>query len=243
VLLVKDEEKRLSRALASIPSGSSVLVIDSESTDRSVAIAREFGATVIVRPFAGFVATRRFALEQVSSEWTFMLDADERLDDVLRGALLEARPAPAIAGYYVSRRTWFAGKPMHGCGWGDEQILRAFRTGRAKVVAKPTSGGTAELHERWQVDGATASLPGRIEHESYPTVGDYFKRFDRYTSIEARGLRPSFSDVARTVLLAPARAVWLFVGREGWRDGWRGAFVSLFSALYRLVATLKAVRP
>jgi glycosyltransferase involved in cell wall biosynthesis len=219
-----------------------VIVIDSQSTDASVEIARAFGASVIVRPFEGFVATRRFALEQVSSAWAFMLDADERLDDVLCTALLDAKPGPGVSGYFVSRRTWFAGRPMRGCGWGDEHLLRVFRTERAKVLPQPTSGGTSELHERWHVEGETRLLRGRIEHESYPTVADYFRRFNRYTSIEARGLRPSPAVVARTLLLAPVRAVWLFAGRDGWRDGWRGAFVALFSALYRVVATLKAVR-
>ena len=205
-------------------------------------IARRAGAQVVEHPFDGFLATRRFALGQVRTEWTFMLDADERLDPVLRAMLLEAEPGPEVDGYRISRRTWFAGRPMSGCGWGDEPLLRIFRTDRAVLVPNPTSGGDAELHERWFVPGAVRALGGRLEHESYRSIGDYFARFDRYTTIEARGLRATPAALARRAVMVPVRALWLLGPKGGWRDGWRGAFVAVFSALYPLAATLKALR-
>jgi len=62
---VKDEERNLARALGSVPQGARLLAIDAESSDRSVAIARRHGCEVVVRPWAGFVETRRYALGKV----------------------------------------------------------------------------------------------------------------------------------------------------------------------------------
>lgn len=80
------------RALASVPIGSPLLVIDAESQDATVEIARAHGATVVVRPWAGFVTTRSFALTHVATPWTFMLDADESLDFELAAVLRALEP-------------------------------------------------------------------------------------------------------------------------------------------------------
>ena len=242
VILTKNEAQNLPRALASVPLASSVLVIDSESTDRSVALARAHGARAIVRPWEGFVATRRFALAEVKTPWTFMLDADEALDAALRTALLATRPPETTYGFLVRRRTTFCGRVITGSGWGDEVMLRLFRTGAADLVAKPAAGGEAEVHESWQVPGDVDRLSGTLLHDSYPTLGAYRRKFGRYTSLEAQGMRASVGGVLRTAIVALARAPWLFFGRGGWRDGWRGGFIAFASAFYPVVVHLKALR-
>jgi glycosyltransferase involved in cell wall biosynthesis len=232
----------LPRALASIPRASSVLVLDAQSDDETVTVARTAGATVIVRPWEGFVCARRFALEQVRTPWTFMLDADEVLDECLREAVLAAPPSAAIEGFLMKRTTFLCGCPIRGAGWGDESLLRLFRTARARLQACPAGGGTAELHEQWHVDGGVESLPGLLLHDSYPSIASYWKKFDRYTSIEARALPMRLGGVLRAAGIAPLRCLWLFLGRAGYRDGWRGAFVSLGSAMYPMIVAWKAWR-
>ncbi len=227
-------------ALASIPPGAPILVIDCGSTDRSAEIAQRAGATVVPMRFDGFVRTRLHALEHVPTEWTFMLDADERLDASLRDSIASAQDA-GPNGFTISRRTWFCGRPISGCGWGDERILRLFRTRGASLSAHPAGGGSSDLHERWSVAGPAPLLAGRLEHNSYPAIGDYFTRFARYTSIESDGMRPSLRAALVALLKAPLRMVWLFTVRGGWRDGWRGAFIAVFSALYPVVARIKAL--
>jgi hypothetical protein len=196
---------------------------------------------VVVRPWAGFVAARRFALSLVQTSWTLMLDADERLDQPLRDAI-SAAEAHGFDGYRMRRTTYFCGRPVRGAGWGDERLLRLFRTGAAHLVAMPAAGGSAELHERWIVAGAVGDLAGTLHHDSYPTLASYRAKFARYTSLEAQGLRATPLDGARAVVRAAARVPWLFVVRGGWRDGWRGAYVSAASAFYPAVVTLKALR-
>ena len=219
-----------------------MLVVDAESSDQTQAVAGARGARVIVRKWAGFVEARRFALGEVRTPWTFMLDADEMLDAELRAALLAADPEDALAGYLVRRTTFFCGRPIVGCGWGDEAPLRLFRTARARLVPHPAGGGEADVHEEWLVDGAIVRLEGSLLHDSYPTVGAYWAKFDRYTSIEARGLKPVGARGLLTVLTAIVRLPWLFFVKRGYLDGWRGAIIAAGSAFYPVAVLWKAAR-
>jgi glycosyltransferase involved in cell wall biosynthesis len=239
-VLTRNEATRLGAALASIPAGAAVLVIDAESEDGTAALARARGAEVVVRPWRGFADARRFALSRARTAWTFMLDADEALDPALRAALLAASPPPGVTGFAVRRTTYFCGRPIAGCGWGDERILRLVRTARARIVARPAAGGNSELHERLEVDGVVDTLGGRLLHDSYPSLEAYQEKFARYTALEAAGLAPSGAALAAALATALARAPWLFFVRGGWRDGWRGAYIAGASALYPAAARWKA---
>ncbi len=240
--MTHNEAGNLPRLFASLPARMPTLVIDAQSTDATVELARAHGAAVEVRPWAGFVATRCYALGRVQTPWSLMLDADEALDDKLPAALLAAAPSEATAGFRLPRTTFFCGRPIGGCGWGDDRPLRLFRTARAQLVARPASGGAAELHEAWEVDGAVGELAGTILHHSYPTMRSYRVKFARYTAIEAAGLHFNLASLTRTAARAAVRAPWLYIGRGGWRDGWRGAFIALASAAYPVVAVLKSRR-
>jgi len=239
---MKDEEHNVPRALASIPAGAAILAVDAESNDRSAEIARARGARVIVRPWDGYVATRRFAVACVQTPWTFMLDADEALDDRLGAAIAAAEPSSDVDGFAVRRSTFFCGHAMRRGTWGAEAPLRFFRTGRATLVAEPVAGGGAHVHERWTVPGVVAALDGTLLHYSYPSVGAYLAKFDRYTSLEARGVRPRSTVLARELLFFGARAMYALIVRGGWRDGWRGAFVAFASAWYPVAVAWKALR-
>ncbi len=219
-----------------------MLVVDAESTDETVAIARTLGAEVVVRPWEGFVGTRRFAQNFVKTPWTFMIDADETLDAAMRDALLALEPPPTTDGYLMRRVTYFCGRPITGCGWGDESPLRLFRTNRAYLMPRPAAGGQADVHEEWRVYGDVQRLGGTLLHDSYPTLAAYWDKFDRYTTLEALGLKPSRSDAMRTMITAFARLPWLFFVRRGYRDGWRGAVIAFASALYPVVSISKAMR-
>jgi len=230
------------RLFASLPAASPVLVIDAESTDATVGLARARGAEVVVRPWSGFVAARRDALTRVRTAWTFMLDADEALDAALAADLRATAPSAGTDGYAVRRTTYFCGRPIRGGAWGGERPLRLFRTHAARLTAYPAAGGTAELHEAWSVPGRIETLAGTLQHHSYPTLAAYRAKFVRYTALEAAGLRPSGGAVAAAVVRALVRGPWLFVARGGWRDGWRGAYIAAASACYPVVVTWKALR-
>jgi len=230
------------RALASVPAESQTLVVDAESTDATASLARERGARVVVWPWAGFVATRRYALALVATSWTFMLDADESLEGTLRDELASLVPPDDVDAYAIPRTTFFCGRPIRHGTWGEDAPTRLFRTSRATLVAQPAAGGTADLHERWTVPGRVERANGTLAHDSYPTFASYREKFARYTSLEAAGVQGSPRALVRAFAVAALRAPWYLIVRSGWRDGWRGAFLAFSSAAYPLVVAWKALR-
>jgi glycosyltransferase involved in cell wall biosynthesis len=113
-----DEEENLPRCLQSVAGlADEIVVVDSGSTDRTREIASEAGATVIVRPFTGYVDQRQFALDQGRCDWVLCLDADEWLDEPLREAvagIVATTPDGGLEGYQLNRYT-VAGRPSGGC--------------------------------------------------------------------------------------------------------------------------------
>ncbi|HTU81076.1 MAG TPA: glycosyltransferase family 2 protein [Candidatus Acidoferrales bacterium] len=237
VVLTRDEERNLPRALTSLPKGMPVLVLDACSSDRTVEFARGAGARVVERPWTDYLDARRFALQRVETPWALMLDADEALDDELRDALT-ACSFDADA-YEVSRTTYFCGKPMRL--WTREPLLRILRVGRIEIEARPAAGGDAALHERWRCEGRVESLPGTLLHFSYPDVASYRAKYERYTGLEAAALRPSWWRLLRSIPVAAFAFARSLLVRGALLDGPRGVYVAWRSALYPCVVAWKAL--
>jgi glycosyltransferase involved in cell wall biosynthesis len=230
---------RLPRALASVPAGARIYVLDAESADATVAIAQAAGATVECRRWAGFVDARRYALGRVHTGWTLMLDADEVLDAGLRRAIEAA--STDVDAYYMRRITTFCGRRIRTAGWSNEKLLRLFRTGSVRLEAHSVGGG-ADLHERWVSAGLVGALDGALIHDSYPTLASYREKFARYTTIEAAAVDGSVRGLARAAVMGLARFPWAILRYGGWSDGWRGLFVAASSAAYPVVVAGKALR-
>ncbi len=238
LILTRDEERNLPRAMTSLPHGMNVFVLDAYSDDGTVAFARDAGARVEQRAWTDFVDARRYAMSQITTPWMLMLDADEALDDRLRDAVLAA-PGD-VDGYVVRRTTYFHGKPMRM--WSGEPLLRLVKISSARIEALPAAGGDAALHERLVCDGPVAELDGTLLHYSYPDTRSYREKFDDYTSIEARALPRSMPALFVALALVPLRFANNLLRRSALLDGPRGWYVAWFSALYPAVVRWKALR-
>jgi glycosyltransferase involved in cell wall biosynthesis len=238
VVLTRDEDRNLPRALTGLPRGTSALILDCGSKDHTVEFARSWGARVIERPWTDFVDARLHALAQVRTPWAFMLDADEALDDVLRDAMVGA--GEDVDAYRIYRTTYFCGKPMRL--WSREPLLRLFKRDRVVLQAFPAGGGSAALHERWMTDGPVRDLDGTLLHYSYPDVATYRAKYDRYTSTEAAGLPRSLPRFLSAASKGVLRFGHMLLVRGALLDGWRGVYVAYRSAMYPAVVAWKAFR-
>jgi len=230
-ILTRDEERDLPRAISSLPHGVSILVLDALSTDHTVAYAIAAGARVIERRWTDFVDARRYALAQIHTPWTLMLDADEELDDRLRDAIVAA--SGDADGYVMRRTTYYRGKRMRM--WSDEPLLRLVRTNAARI-------DDATLHERLACSGTVGELAGTLLHYSYPDARSYREKFARYTAIEALAQR---ADPLRWIgesALVPPRFANNLLRRGALLDGPRGWYVAWYSALYPATVAAKALR-
>ncbi len=213
-------------------------MLDAGSRDRTVAFARSAGARVTERPWTNFLDARRYALAQVETPWTLMIDADEAPDDVLRDAIVNA--SGDSDAYVMRRTTYFRGKPMRI--WRNEPLIRLFKTGRAVLEAHPAIASGAALHEAWRCDGPVGELRGTLLHYSYADAGSYRAKYDRYTSLEAASLRGSVPRLLRAYASGAVRFAWLLFGRGAILDGPRGWYVAYHTAAYPAVAARKALR-
>lgn len=241
-----NEAAHIRAALASLTFADEIIVVDSQSTDDTVAIAREFTDRVFVRPWPGYVAQKNFAAEQARHDWIFSLDADERvstpLADEIRGVLGQETPGlkagrstadaraesgAAVAGYRIPRVTFHLGRWLRSTDWYPDHQLRLYDRRRARWQGRL-------VHESVAVDGAVAHLSGEILHYAYRDIAHHWQAMDRYTTLAARQM---FEDGRRTgwwelALHPPAAFLRNYLLRGGFRDGVPGLIVSAMNARY-----------
>ncbi len=140
LLLTGNEEKNIEKCLRSIaPLGARVFIVDSESTDRTVALAQAMGATVLSRPWDTYAEQFNWGLAHagIDTPWTMRMDADEEITPELAVALTDflASPPADVVGVYVRRRVYFMGQWIRHGGYYPTWLLRVFRTGTAACEA------------------------------------------------------------------------------------------------------------
>jgi glycosyltransferase involved in cell wall biosynthesis len=231
-----NEEKNLAEALESLAWADEIVVVDSQSTDRTVEIARQFTDKIWVRPWPGYSAQKNFASEQASHDWIFNLDADERVSSELATEIDEIKRSaePRVRGYVVRRRTRYLGRWIKHSGWYPDQKLRLFdrRAGRWRG---------SYVHESVAVDGAVGSLTGEIIHHTVENVAEHHSRIDRYTTLAAEEMYVAGKKASLKSLLFSPPVAFLrsYFVRLGFLDGLPGLAIAYFAADYVFLKTLK----
>jgi glycosyltransferase involved in cell wall biosynthesis len=235
VVITLDEEAHIRRCLESVGWADEVIVVDAESRDKTVQIAREFTDRVISRPWAGFAAQKNFALEQSTADWVLSLDADEAASPELRDEIVTTiADARACDGYAVRRRNVFLGRWIrHGGLYPDWQV-RLFRRGRGHFAERA-------VHESLRVEGSVGRLRGHLVHRSYESVTDFFERANRYSSLAAEEWIGEGHRVrTRELVLRPvARFLSMYLIQRGFLDGRRGLLLAALYAYYVFMRSAK----
>lgn len=230
VIITRDEADRIERAVRSVSFADEVVVLDSGSTDDTVARARALGARVEVADWTGHVAQKNRALSLCRGDWVLSLDADEWVSEPLRDAVLAALRAPDAAGYRVARRNLWLGHELRGGRWYPDARVRLARRARARWEGE-------DPHDRLVVDGPVADLPGELYHEPYRSLAEHLLTVDRYSRIGAEAARRAGRRAGWLDLLVrpPWHFVRAFVLEGGWRDGVPGLVVAGLGALHTLL--------
>ncbi|MBI4637827.1 MAG: glycosyltransferase family 2 protein [Candidatus Rokubacteria bacterium] len=235
VVIAWNEEERLRDCLGSVGWADEVVVVDAESGDKTVQIAREFTDHVLIRPWGGFADQKNFALGQASGDWVLSLDADEEVSPELREEIVALLLGGAAHdGYAIPRRNLFWGAWVrHGRLYPDWQ-LRLFRRGHGRFVPRA-------VHESAQVDGPVGRLRSPLLHRSYRDVSDFLERMNRYSSLAAEeAVRAGQRASVRDLVLRPlGRFVSMYLVSGGCLDGWRGFLLAVLYSYYVFIRTAK----
>lgn len=235
-LVTLNEETRLRRALESVAWADEIVVVDAESQDKTVQIAREFTDRVFVRPWPGFAAQKNYALDEARGAWVLSLDADEEVSaELYRDIQATIDAADACDGYAVPRRNLFLGQWIRHGGLYPDWQMRLFRRTRGRFVDR-------DVHESVRVEGRRGRLAGHLVHRSYSGVADFFERAHRYSTLAAaEQVRQGGRTRARELVLRPlARFVSMYVLQRGFLDGRNGLLLAVLYAYYVFMRTAKA---
>lgn len=178
MILTRDEEMHIARAIASVkPIAARVLVVDSGSTDGTVAAALAAGAEVLVHDWVTHAAQFNWALEQIAGQetWVLRLDADEVVSPALAAQI--AAGLPDVDGVYVARQIKFLGEMVRFGGVHDLPTMRLFRNGRGRAE-------DCWMDEHIVVDGTTASFSGAIIDDNRKPLDWWVAKHNGYASRE-----------------------------------------------------------
>jgi glycosyltransferase involved in cell wall biosynthesis len=243
VVITYNEEKNLGRCLGSLQGvADEVIVVDSNSTDGTVAIAQQYKAKIYQRDFDGYGQQKNYATQQATNDWVLSLDADEELTDELRNSILAVKAAPGHDVYQMPRLTNYCGQWIKHCGWYPDKQTRLYNRTKGRWVEQ-------KVHEYWQHSDKNAPkglLAGDLLHYSFATINDHLKKIEKYSELGAQeAIAKGKSASLLKVWFSP---VWHFISeyifRLGFLDGYYGFVICRLSAYasYTKYSKIRAYR-
>lgn len=227
-VITRNEAAHIVAALQSVAWADEIVVVDSQSTDDTVALARAHATRVDVRDWPGYGAQKNHASEIAANDWILSIDADERVTPELAAEIRELLAGePPARGYRIPRVTHYLGRWIRSTDWYPDYQLRLYdrRSGR---------WNGRRVHESVDLQGAPGRLHNELQHYAYRDIPHHLATIDRYTTLAAE---QAFADGRRTSALAAfvhAKLAFLrnFILRHGFTDGSVGLVVSTLNSYY-----------
>jgi len=244
-LAVYNEEKNLEKCLnAVVGCAAEIVIVDGGSTDATLMIAEKYPVKIIRADNPPiFHLNKQKALEACRGDWILQLDADEVVSESLKQEIQQViSNSPDIAGYNLPRKNYFLGHWLKKGGQYPDYVIRLFKNGKGRFPCQ-------SVHEQIIVDGEIAYLTNPLDHYSYYSIDEYWKKASLYIKLTAQSFRKSkikknLSSVLSYFVFKPVGTFWLiFVRHKGFFDGVYGFLFALFSALHHPLAFWQYIYP
>jgi len=238
-IITFNEQDNLPRALQSLGCCDEIVVVDSGSTDRTVELARSFGARVIERDWPGYARQKNFAAEKAEHDWILALDADESLSEELQRELAEIqRRGCGFDAYSCPRLAQYRGKWIRHSGWYPDRKVRFYDRRKARWVGD-------YVHESVRVDGSLGTLDGDLLHYTCPSFARHIESVNRYTTLAAQEMTAAGRSVgvARMLAAPPWAFVRSYLLQRGFLDGREGFLIASMAAFYVFAKYVKVKWP
>jgi glycosyltransferase involved in cell wall biosynthesis len=227
-IIVRNEEHNIAEVCETVSWADEIVIVDSDSTDRTVEIARHYTDKVFNHEFKGYKDKHEFADAQTTGDWIFWIDADERVTPELKASIEELKkrdPATLPDGFRIARRTEFLNRWIKTSGWYPDYQMRLYR--------KEASywDGVAP-HEIARVKGRVETLKGEFLHYTKRDLSEYHRVLESYSSLSAeyhfkQGKKVRGIDL---FFLPIAGFVRSYIFKQGFRDGTAGLIIAMFTA-------------
>jgi len=235
VILTKNEENRIAEALESVNWAEEIVVIDDESTDKTVEIAKKYTDKILIKKMDIEGKHRNWAYSQAKNTWVLSLDADERVTDELREEIKSVlENSPRENGFTIPRRNYIGDYWVKYGGWYPSPQLKLFKKEKFRYEE-------AAVHPRAFMDDPCGHLKSDLIHYSYKNIEDFLGKLNNQTTREAEKwfLQNKPMRLGRFIWRTIDRFMRVYVGRKGYKEGSIGFTIAFFAGLYQFVSYLK----
>ncbi len=218
VIIAFNEESNIGGCIDSVSSlADDIVVVDSNSTDRTAKIAGDKGARVLFRPFTGYIEQKNFAMSEARFDFVLNLDADERISEQLKNSLLEEKKCGfPFDAYGMNRLNFYCGRAIKTAGWYPDTKIRLWNRQKGKWVGEL-------VHEKMELKAGSSlkHLFGDILHYTYPTHEALLKQVDNFATLAAHQLskRNSLYLYSKLVFSPAAKFLRNYIFKLGFTDG------------------------
>ena len=236
IVITKNEERNIDACLETLEWVDELIVVDAESTDQTVELAKTYTSKVFVRAWPGYGPQKNFGMEQATADWILIVDADERVTPELRDEIVETLKGETQAvAYRIPRRNFYYGSWIRYAGQYPDLQLRLLRRESGRYNELP-------VHEHLEVEGSVGNLQGHLDHHTHPTVLSHELKIERYSTLAAQTRTAEGQPYAswHHLFFNPGWTfVRLYLLRQGFRDGLAGFLVCAFSSAHVLLKYAK----
>ena len=235
VILTKNSQATLEDAIKSAKFANQILIIDDNSTDKTVELAKKTGVDqVFSRSLSNnFAAQRNFAIDKVTTCWVLFLDSDETISKALSQEIQAAIQPSKHAGYKIPRKDIFQGKTLK---FGETSQINLLR------LAKKESGKwVGNVHETWSISGNVGQLSNPILHQPHNNITSFIAKINNYTSIQSKisSNQSKIEIYTQTIIKPCAKFLLNYIFRLGFLDGYRGLVYAYTMSLHSLSVRVK----
>ncbi len=235
-----NEEINIGRCLESLVWVDEIIVVDMNSTDRTVAIAKKFTNRIYPHPYTGYVEpARNFGINKANCQWILIVDADEEITGVLAKEIMSLVDCGQAATFYrLPRKNLIFNRWIkHGLWWPDYQI---------RLFKKNSVQWNEEIHSVPFTKGEGVDLSAEekyaIVHHNYQAVSQYIERLNRYTSLQADEYIRSHDyrfDIKKLLAMPIDEFLRRYFLAEGYKDGLHGLVLALLQSFSEFVVGCK----
>ena len=224
-----NSEKTIRDTLESVKWADEILVCDSYSTDRTLEIAKEYGARIIQHEYVNSATQKNWAIPQCKYDWVLIVDTDEALEPGLREEIQERleKDTPSVDGYLIPRKNFIYGRWMKYGGIYPDHQLRLFRRGKGRYE-------TREVHAHLFVPGKVEALKHHLLHQGFKDLKTWMIKFERYMGYETDELvkqRKKFN-LLRVTLYPLLTFLKTYFLKLGILEGYRGFLLAVLDGFY-----------
>ncbi|MBL4752757.1 MAG: glycosyltransferase family 2 protein [Flavobacteriales bacterium] len=225
IIPCKNESHNMDDVLQTVQWADEILVVDSFSTDDTLAIARKYTDRILEHEYKNSAAQKNWAIPRATHEWILLVDADERVSQELQDEIKELLGGePKHNAYWMKRDNYFMGKHVKYGGMVGDRVIRLF-TKSARYEER-------NVHAEIMIDGSVGELKGKLKHNSYKDLGHYVDKINRYTKWSAMDKDAATGRIGLFhILIKPGFKFFQFyILKRGFLDGFVGLVLASLSA-------------